>query len=136
MIAFDAYVEPELRTARLVLEPLTAWHADALYEGLRDPTLYAYIAEEPPIGPKALAECFERLESRRSPDSDMLWLNWAIRRVGGGYAGRAEASAWPDGLAEIAYVMFASAQGQGLAREAMGAVVAHLFEIGATRSGR
>ena len=107
-----------LVTARLVLEPLVVAHARALYPLLRDERLYTYIPQEPPISLDALAERYRRLELRRSPDGQRVWLNWAARlRRGSSYVGVFQATIEPEREAFLAYMIFPSQQGQGYARE-------------------
>jgi [ribosomal protein S5]-alanine N-acetyltransferase len=132
MIAFETYRMPEMRSARLVLEPLSPWHADAMFDVLRDPALYTYISDEKPQGPGALAKWCSRHQTPLSPDGTELWLNWAVRLIGNGYAGYVQASVRPDGVAEIAYVFGSRFWGQGHGREAAARLLAHVFDdIGA-----
>lgn len=131
MIDFDRYREPYLQTERLTLEPLTAWHGESLFPLLKEPLLYTYIAKEPPIAGGEVMRRFEGLETRRSPDGSELWLNWAVRLTAGGYAGLVEATVRGSGEAAIAYWVFLPAQRQGVGREAVAAMLAHLAEIGA-----
>lgn len=127
---FDAYREPELRSARLVLEPLNAWHGESLFALLKDPLLYTYIAREPPLAASHLSRRFEALEQRRSADGAELWLNWAVRIAAGGYAGLVEATVRADGTALLAWWTFMPFQRQGYGREAAAAVLDHLRGIG------
>ena len=116
-------------TPRLRLEPLLPGHADAMFEGLRDPRLYAYTPDEPPVSRDALRARYARLATRRSPDGSEDWLNWAIAdRRSGAYLGYAQATIRGDGSAAIAYVLFTDAWGNGYAREAMRAVLRELAE--------
>jgi RimJ/RimL family protein N-acetyltransferase len=107
-----------LVTERLVLEPLVVAHAQALYPFLCDERLYPYIPQEPPASMDALAERHRRLEPRRSPDGQQVWLNWAARlREGSSYVGVFQATIEPDGEAFLAYMVFPAQQRQGYARE-------------------
>ena len=116
-----------LVTARLVLEPLVVAHARALYPLLRDERLYTYIPQEPPISLDALAERYRRLELRRSPDGQRVWLNWAARlRRGSSYVGVFQATIEPEREAFLAYMIFPSQQRQGYAREGGQRVIEHL----------
>jgi RimJ/RimL family protein N-acetyltransferase len=116
-------------TPRLRLEPLQPDHAEAMFEGLRDPRLYAFVPDEPPTSIDALRERYERLATRRSPDGSQGWLNWAIAdRRSGAYLGYAQATVRGDGSAAVAYVLFADVWGSGYAREAMRAVLSELAE--------
>ena len=116
-----------LVTERLILEPLVVSHAQTLYPLLRDERLYTYIPEEPPVSADALAARYQRLEARRSPDNQQVWLNWAARlRAGSSYAGWFQATIIPDQAALLAYMIFPSQQGQGYAREGGRRVIEHL----------
>lgn len=97
-----------------------------MFPGLSDPLLYSFIAEEPPLGPAALARRYEKLEARVSPDGNALWLNWAVRVKSNGYAGYVQATVPRGGPAEIAYVIFTAHQRLGYAREAAAAMLVHL----------
>lgn len=134
MIDFVNYSEPFLQTRRLALEPLTAWHGESLFAGLKEPLLYTFIAKEPPLAAGEVIRRFERLESRRSPEGDELWLNWAVREARGGYAGLVEATVRPDGSAIIAYWVFLASQKQGVGREAVAAMLEHLASIGVSEA--
>jgi len=122
-----------LETERLLLEPIRADHADAMYEGLRDPSLYAYQTDEPPRDLASLRARYARLASGHSLDELAHWLNWIlVVREGGGAAGYVQATV-EKGLrsAEIGYLVIPAHQHQGLGAEAVGAMVAHLVAAGA-----
>lgn len=130
MAGFAAYREPELRTDRLVLEPVTAWHGESLFAFLKEPLLYTYIPREPPLAASHVARRFEQLETRRSPDGSELWLNWAVRIAANGYAGLVEATVRADETALVAWTVFLPHQRQGIGREAVAAMLAHLAATG------
>jgi ribosomal-protein-alanine N-acetyltransferase len=123
-----------LHTRRLRLEPLRPDHADALYEGLRDPGLYAYEADDhlPPRSRAALRRRFADLARARSPDGEQHWLNWAlVLRAGGLAAGTVQATVDADlEYGSVAYTVLAAHQRRGLGSEATGAMVAHLLACG------
>lgn len=124
-------VAPEvtLETPRLLLEPLLPAHAARLYEPLQDERLYQFIPQDPLASPKALQDRYGLLSSRRSPDGSEAWLNWAVReKRSGDYVGTLEATVEGDPLAYIAYMVFVAHQRRGLAAEACGRLIAHLFE--------
>lgn len=125
MGAFGTYVCPTLNAPGLVLEPLTAAHAGELFACLQDVTLYTYIPQDPPPSLEALRARYGRLESRRSPEGDELWLNWVVRR-GGEAIGTVQATCRPDGIAYIAYEIFVPFQGQGWAAKAVAAMIDHV----------
>lgn len=130
MIDFTSYREPYLQSARIVLEPLTAWHGEGLFPLLRDPMMYSYIPGEPPISGGEVMKRFERLETRLSPDETELWLNWAVRLLSAGYVGMVEATVREDGTALTAWRIFTPHQRQGLGREAVQLMLEHLKAIG------
>jgi len=120
--------EATLETPRLLLEPLLPAHAPVLFEQLQDERLYQYIPQDPLAG-TALQDRYEALSSRRSPDGREAWLNWAVReRRSGDYAGTLETTVYKNLTAEVAYMVFVPYQRRGLAAEACGRLLAHLFE--------
>jgi ribosomal-protein-alanine N-acetyltransferase len=121
-----------LETERLLLEPIRADHADGMFEGLHDPSLYAYQTDEPPRDLASLRARYARLASGHSLDELAHWLNWIlIVRNGGAAAGYVQATV-EKGLrsAEIGYLVLPAQQHQGFGGEAVGAMVAHLFAAG------
>lgn len=120
-----AYVPFAGETARLVLEVLTPGHAEALIAGLADPSLYLWLDRSPPDLP-SLTLRFRKICRRPAPRGE-LWLNWALRhRDDRRFVGLAEATVYPNRAANLAYFVFVSDQGKGLAVEACTAVIAHL----------
>jgi len=114
----------ELRTRRLVLEPQVEAHAEAMFELLADPAIYEY-ENEPPASLAWLRERFRKLESRASGDGTEQWLNWVVR-LDRDLAGYVQATIHPDRHAGIAYVFASRHWGQGLAREAVTAMLDEL----------
>ncbi|QNM95899.1 GNAT family N-acetyltransferase [Chitinimonas koreensis] len=118
-----------LTTGRLTLEPLTAAHAAALFEGLSAPSLYQFIPQNPPASLEALQARYQRLESRSSPDGAEWWLNWAIRLgTDGDYVGLIEATVDEDNVASMAWYVFPARQRQGYAKEAALRLREHLAD--------
>lgn len=117
-----------LHTSRLVLEPLVAAHADALYPILCDPRQLEYLDEGAPASLEALRERYRRLESRRSADGTEHWLNWAIvaRDLGADAIGFVQATVLEDHRAWVAYEVGHAWWGRGIATEATYAMVDHL----------
>jgi ribosomal-protein-alanine N-acetyltransferase len=114
-----------LTTADLVLEPLVAGHAEAMFKVLRDPELYTYLDYGPPPSAEHLRGVYEQLEARVSPDGSELWLNWVVRPHGAAPLGFVQATvggadAW------VAYVLARESWGRGYACQATRAVVDHL----------
>lgn len=131
--AMRGLAETPLSTERLVLEPLHPRHAAALLEGLQAAALYQFIPQEPPADLAWLTARFERLAGRGPVDRSAVWLNWAIRRRDGGYCGRLEATATPDGAVDIAYMVFIPQQRQGIALEATRALIAACWQRAETQ---
>lgn len=131
-----ALAETLLPAGELQLEPLRPEHAERLFDGLADPSLYRFIPQQPPADAAALRARFERLAARRSPAGDQAWLNWAIRLPDGSHAGLVEATVGSAGAADIAYFVFRRCQGRGIGRRAVGAAVEALAaEPGVTAIG-
>lgn len=129
-----AALNAPLRTARLALEPLRAAHADALFEALRDEALYTWISATPPDDIEDLRARWARLESRLSPDGSAAWLNWVPRRERDGVClGRIDVEVIGDEAPNVGYMFAPHCWGHGYAREAVGAVVAHLDALGVGR---
>ena len=115
-----------LETARLVLEPQVAAHAEAMYVVLSDPAIYEF-ENEPPASLEVLRERYGKLESRHSPDGTQLWLNWVVRLRGEGTAiGYVQATVLPEARALIAYEFGSAWWGRGLAYEATASVIQEL----------
>ena len=120
--------ETVLSTTRLILEPLQAGHAELLFAHLSDSALYTYIPQQPPASAGALAERYQRLQSRRSADGSAIWLNWAVRLAGSDeYVGYAQATVEADGQSMLAYFVFTPHQRQGYAVEMCTKVRDYLF---------
>jgi len=123
-----------LETNRVTLEPLTKAHAAELFPLLADPRIYRFMPGDPPVSIAALAERYRRLESRCSPDGSQQWLNWAIRRRDDRRCvGCLQATVYPGGTADFAFVLGSLFWGLGLAREASVPALRMLFaELGIT----
>lgn len=114
-----------LATDRLILEPLVAAHADAMFAVLSDPAIYAY-ENAPPRSADWLRERYARLESRRSGDGTEQWLNWVVRLRGDVPIGYVQATVPASRRALIAYEFGSAWWGQGYAREATQAMIDEL----------
>jgi [ribosomal protein S5]-alanine N-acetyltransferase len=120
-----------LETERLILEPLQVAHAEKLYAGLSDTTLYKFIPNDP-LSLAELTEKYHRILRGPRDNNIELWRNWAVRLRdvdGGGsddYIGMIEISIFPSDYAYLAYFMFASHHRQGYAHEACAAVLKHV----------
>jgi [ribosomal protein S5]-alanine N-acetyltransferase len=121
--------EARLETERLFLEPILPAHAPVMYKRMQEEQLYRFIPQDPPDTPRALEDRYDFLSARRSPDGREAWLNWAVReRSSGEYAGTLEATVYDKGTAIIAYMVFVPYQRRGIAAEACGRLLQHLFE--------
>jgi RimJ/RimL family protein N-acetyltransferase len=122
-------------TPRLHLSPLTAAHAEVLFLPLQDEALYRWISSAPPASPQALRERWARNASRVSPDGSEIWLGWAAQRTSDGvHVGKLDVCLDHTGAAtNVGYLFFPPFWGQGLATEAVSAVVEHLITLGVAR---
>jgi [ribosomal protein S5]-alanine N-acetyltransferase len=117
-----------LETERLILEPLQVAHAEKLYSGLSDATLYKFIPNDP-LSLDELKEKYHRILRGPRNNNIELWRNWAVRlRNCNDYIGMIETSIFPNDYAYLAYFMFASHHRQGYAHEACAAVLKHVRE--------
>src|SRR4051812_43240879 len=101
----------------LVLEPLVAAHAQAMYEVLDDPELYRFVDDGPPASVEALRERYARLESRQSADGLQAWLNWIVRPTNGAAIGFVQATV-EEHTAWVAFMFRRESWGQGHATRA------------------
>ena len=117
-----------LRTVRLRLEPLEARHAAEMFAGLQDPSIFAYIPDQPPQTISELANRYAGLATGWSPDRKERWFNWALRLTDESrYIGHVQATLHEDRSASIAYVLFCDARGKGYGIEAVETMMQHLF---------
>ena len=117
-----------LKTDRLHLEPLLPYHASVLFSVLAEPQIYTYIPEEPPTDQEQLWQRYQRLATRRSPEGDELWLNWALqRKQEQDYIGVLQATVYID-HATIAYLLHPACWGYGYALEACRRLLTRLVE--------
>ncbi len=118
-----------LRTARLLLEPITEDHAEAMFGVLDDPSLYHYTPSEIPTSLGWLRERYRVLSRGVSPDASQLWLNWIVLRhedrIPIGYV----QATVPLNLSHalMGWTIGRAAQGHGYARESVRAVCSHLM---------
>jgi ribosomal-protein-alanine N-acetyltransferase len=124
-----------LGTARLLLEPIRADHADGMFDGLQDPSLYAYHTDEPPRDVASLRARYARLATGHSTDELAHWLNWIlVRRDDGAVAGYTQATVDKNrSSAEIGYLVLPAQQRRGFGAEAVAAITEHLIDAGVGR---
>jgi RimJ/RimL family protein N-acetyltransferase len=129
-----AALNAPLTTDRLMLEPLVAAHADAMFPALRDAAIYTWISTIPPENVGDLRKRWARLESRVGPSGTVAWLNWAVRNVSSGdYVGKVDVEVNATNVAtNVGYLFFPAFWGQGYASEVVNAVVEHLVREGVT----
>ena len=109
----------------MALEPQVAAHAAEMFPLLQDPRIYEY-ENEPPESEEWLRERFARLETRSSRDGTEHWLNWVVRIATGEAIGYVQATVEPGGRSFVAYVLASRWWGQGLASEAVRAMMDEL----------
>jgi RimJ/RimL family protein N-acetyltransferase len=130
----------ELTTQRLVLEPLRVEHAAEMALTLDDVRLHEFTGGEPATRAE-LSSRYRRQVVGRSSDGKQQWLNWVLRRRDDGRAaGYVQATVEHDSadgepglVAELAWVVAAGHQRQGLAREAATAITRWLAGQGVQR---
>lgn len=113
-----------LETPPLLLEPLEARHAGAMFPVLSDPAIYQF-ENQPPPSLEWLRDRYCKLEARRSADGTELWLNWVVH-LDQQAIGYVQATVQPDGTAWVAYEFGSAFWGRGLASLAVGAMIEEL----------
>ena len=125
-----------LASRRLLLEPLRVDHADELAPVLSDRSLYRFTGGAPPTAAELRAR-FEAQTQGGSPDGRSCWLNWVVReQATNRVVGTVQATVKLGGsapVADLAWVIGASHQGNGFAKEAAAAMAAWLREQGVGR---
>lgn len=110
--------------------PQVASHAVNMYPLLRDVELYSFTEGQPPATSHTLADRYERLESRKSPDGRQWWLNWVIKKVESDeLVGYVQATVTEE-VADIAWVVGVEHQRNGYATMAAKLMVAQLAAMG------
>lgn len=115
-----------LVTPALTLEPLLASHAEEMFEVLSDEAIYQYLDYEAPVSADHLRTVYQRLEARRSPDGQQVWLNWVIRPLNRALVGYVQATVAAERSAYVAYVLGSSHWGHGYAHGALQAMLEHV----------
>jgi RimJ/RimL family protein N-acetyltransferase len=121
-----------IRTARLLLEPMTEEHAAGMFLVLDDPALYRYMPSEIPTSLTWLRERYRLLSRGLSPDASQLWLNWIVSRrddhVPIGYVQATIPLSLDHAL--MGWTIGRASQGHGYARESVRAICSHLLRNG------
>ena len=117
-----------IESTRLLLEPILSEHATRLFSTLSDPKIYTFLPQDPPQDIQDLEEKYSRWQSRRSPDEQEKWLNWAVfSKDIEIYLGTIQATIYPNGVSALAYELASEFWGYGYAAEACSAVIPILF---------
>lgn len=129
--------EPEaVASERLLLEPLSVGHAPAMVNVLADPSLYEYTGGEAPAL-EALQGRYAVQTLGQSGDGSQWWLNWVVvRRDTRVPVGFVQATVEHDGselVADVAWLIAPSQQRQGIASEAVQAMIGWLRSSGVGR---
>lgn len=118
---------PVMMTQRLRLRPRSAEDAEALFAAMSDPALMTWWSRGPFTSVAELRETFA--------SSSADWRSWAITRIGEdraiGFV--AAGKGRQAGVSEIGYFLASEAQGHGLAREALTALITKLLSEGQRR---
>ena len=96
-----------------------------MFRVLSDSAIYEF-ENEPPSSVESLAQRYELLQRRGSPDGTEKWLNWVIRLPGGNLAGYVQATVLGSGASYIAYVLNSRHWRQGIGRSAVEALLEEL----------
>lgn len=123
---FDNYEQPELFSSRFVLEPITESHKLELYHFFNELELHHFIPLEPPTIEQQEKRC-ARWMTRRSPDGEELWLNWAARdKQNKEIVAHIQSGMTRDRIASIGYVVGQKFQKKGVATECLEVVFLYL----------
>ena len=114
-----------LAAGSLILEPLVAAHAEAMFAVLTEPELYRYLDYPPPPTVEHLAGVYAHLEASKSPNGDKHWLNWIVCPLGQPPVGYVQATV-TSSSAWIGYVFSKKHWGKGYATHAVQAMLEHL----------
>jgi len=120
---------PVIETERLRLRPRTLDDAESLYPTMSDAELMTWWSRAPFTSIEEVREHFMPSEKSRG------WRAWAITRRGDdraiGFLSAGEKR--QGGVTEIGYMLERAAWGSGIAREAVSALISHLFDHGQRR---
>jgi len=106
-----------------------------MFDALRDPQIYSFIPEKPPLSIADLRRRYRLLQKGASPDRSQLWLNWIVRLVPSDRCvGYVQATVHASRAADFAYVLASPFWGCGIATEACVAAIDFLGTELAVRS--
>ena len=109
----------------ITIEPQDPAHAAGLYDALRDPRIYAFLDEEPPVSIQALRDRLVRLSKGAPVDTGQTWLNWTVFE-GDTVVGYTQATIDASGIASLAYVLTPRVWGRSVAHAACVLTIAEL----------
>lgn len=113
--------------AQLTIEPLREAHADLLFAAYQDSRIYTYIPGQVPPSLDALRREFKAFEAGAPPESNEVWLNWIVKRSENQQAvGTLQATRFANSELWIGYTIAPACWGQGIAKEAVGWLLAEL----------
>lgn len=112
---------PTLGTARLVLRPLVIADAEALWPAMSDPVLMTWWSSP---SHRSIEETRAYVAGNASHDP---YVTWAITREGGVALGWVVLREQRDKVGEIGYLLARGEWGNGIATEAVTAVIDHAF---------
>jgi RimJ/RimL family protein N-acetyltransferase len=112
---------PTLDTERFVLRELVRADVAALFPTFADEAAMRWWSRGPFVSK-------EKLAGDLVPDEGWNGRSWAVtEREGGAVVGRVVAMDRGDAIAEIGYIVVKHRQGEGIAREALAALIEQLF---------
>jgi [ribosomal protein S5]-alanine N-acetyltransferase len=117
-----------IKTLNYTLEPITAKHAELLFESLQDEAMYKFIPTNPPKSKEDLISKFKVWENRFSPDKNETWINYVIQdNVTKEYLGLLQATLTKNGNNYIAYEVIPRFWGKGIATQTLKYFIDYLF---------
>lgn len=119
-------------TERLELRRTRVEDAAEMFNALRDPLMYHFVPRTAPLNVADIEQRFARVIQETAPDRADQWLNWTVWLRGGVGIGTIEATVKPDERVEIGYLFDPRVWRRGYGREAVGAMIDHLSQNGAT----
>jgi RimJ/RimL family protein N-acetyltransferase len=117
-----------IESATQRLEPLSAAHAEEMFEPMSAASIYDYIPGRPPESISALRQRYQQLERGHSANGRERWLNWVVRLKSRRCAGYVQATIHVACTADFAFVFAPEHWGRGVGFEACHAVLPHLAD--------
>mgnify|MGYP001544458498 CR=1 FL=1 len=125
----------QFETPRLTLLPLQRSHAAELFDVLRDPEIHRFVARTPPASVGELESRYAQLESRKSPNGEEQWLNWAVEeRSSRTLVGLIQITVLKDKSALLAYLFSPAVWGRGYAAEGCTRILRELWDHSQVRT--